>query len=99
MAWSPCASSTVLNGTSHIPSAAPWIKNSATNSAYSLLRMVPSTRTERTSEVKFQEASGGTGRSRDQRCWIDLLAQVGYRASVMKFAKIKFETRQARVRA
>src|ERR1051326_248241 len=56
-ACSPCASSTGLNGTNHIPKAAPWIKNNATNSAYSARRIVRSTRTEHTGTRKFQAST------------------------------------------
>src|ERR1035437_1119365 len=44
MACRPLASRTVLNGTNHMLSAAPWRKKSTTNSAYSALRTVLSTR-------------------------------------------------------
>src|ERR1035441_2762057 len=54
MACRPWASSTVLNGTNHMPSAAPWRKKSAINSAYSALRIVLSTQIERTEGGRIQ---------------------------------------------
>src|ERR1039458_5830687 len=54
MACRPLASSTVLSGTNHMPSAAPWRKKSATNSAYSALRIVLSTQIERTDGGRIQ---------------------------------------------
>src|ERR1051325_2692550 len=57
MACRPWASSTVLNGTNHMPSAAPWRKKSTTNSAYSALRTVLSTQIERTDGGKIQAST------------------------------------------
>src|ERR1017187_3201260 len=54
--------STVLNGTHHMPSAAPWRKKSAINSAYSALRIVLSTRTEHMDGGGIQAPSGSGDR-------------------------------------
>src|SRR5262245_61328693 len=57
IAFNPFAPSTVLNGTKHMPRAAPWMNNRPINSAYSALRSVLSTRTERMDGEKFQARS------------------------------------------
>src|SRR5439155_7672286 len=54
IAFNPWASRTVLNGTSQIPRAAPWMKNRAISSAYSARRIVLSTRTGHTGCENFQ---------------------------------------------
>src|ERR1039458_3630005 len=62
IACRPWASSTLLNGTNHRPSAAPWRKKSAINTAYSALRIVLSTRTEHMDGGGIQAPSGSGDR-------------------------------------
>src|ERR1035441_1443319 len=66
MTCRPLASSTVLNGTNHMPSAAPWRKKSATSSAYSALRTVLSTQTERTDGRRIQALMDGVAVGRQE---------------------------------